>query len=55
MIKVAIKTKHKGVITIDEIKEFDTIELANAHVEMVNIAAFYSENPDGGTYAEIQK
>ena len=55
MIKVAIKTKSIGVITTDEIKEFETIELANQYVRIFNEAAFYSETPDGGTYAEIQK
>lgn len=55
MIEVEIKTLHKGVTTVDEIREFETLELANKFIHMMDEAAFYTEGPDGGTYAELKK
>lgn len=55
MILVDIKKLHKGVTTLEDTKEFETIELADKFLADFAIDTFYSENPDGGTYAELRK
>ena len=55
MTIVDIKNLYKGVYTNKEEKEFTSLEEAQKFVEIFNEAAFYSESPDGGTFAEIRK